>query len=142
MHPFPILERWVSKDIVVERQDNTVSANTLKVTLNPKNNPMTTCPYLLSTNDDSMNSMIDDEDDSNDNNNDDSNSPAVSAEKLKSTHMKESKNHTKTVVTPNKATHQVIVQKNTQVVMFPSDWKHDKSWSVFGAGKRACPGTH
>ena len=142
MHPFPILERWVSKDIVVERRNDTVSSNTLKVTHSPKNNSMTTCPYLLSTNDDSMNSMIDDEDDSYDNNTDNSNCVDNTVKNFQTIHMNGSKNHTNTVITPNKATHQVIVQKNTQVVMFPSDWKHDKSWSVFGAGKRACPGTH
>lgn len=141
MHPFPILERWISKDVVVERQNNTVTSPVTKVTLSPKNKSMTTCPYLLSTNDDSMNSIIDDEDDNNDNNNENSNGPDLIVKNFKTTHVNETKNHTNTAVTVNKATHQFIVQKNTQVVMFPSDWKHDKSWSVFGAGKRACPGT-
>lgn len=138
MHPFPILERWVSKDVVVERQNIAVSSPAFKGTLGPKNYSMTTCPYLLSTNDDSMNSMIDDEDDNNDNNN----GPDLTVKNVKITHVNGIKNHTNTAVTVNKAaTHKFIVQKNTQVVMFPSDWKHDKNWSIFGAGKRACPGT-
>ena len=36
----------------------------------------------------------------------------------------------------------VLIPGNTQVVMFPSDWRENKSWPVFGAGKRACPGKY
>lgn len=138
MHPFPILERWISKDIVVERQNQTTSlstssaAATSRASKCPQKHSVDKCPYLLSRNEDSVTSMIDDDSDT---------SVGMTAKNVKSMPVNEGKNHTNAEVVSNKATHPFVIQKNTQIVMFPSDWKHDQSWSVFGAGKRACPGT-
>ena len=168
MHPFPILERWMSKDIVVERHNNTPSLSTSAVTTtskalkSPQNNTMSKCPYmnLNSTNEDSVGSMIDDDDNDNngDDDDDDSSRADMSMKNIHSMHMhKEGCTSPKnTQITPTATTtssprtstytstaaRPFVIQKNTQIVMFPSDWKHDQSWSVFGAGKRACPGTY
>jgi hypothetical protein len=162
MHPFPILERWMSKDIVVERHYSTSSISTSAVTATSKtskssqNNIMSKCPYmnLNSANEDSVGSMIDDDNDKDD---DDSRAD-MSMKNIHSMHMhKEGCTSPKnTQITPtvtttstantntstSTASRPFVIQKNTQIVMFPSDWKHDQSWSVFGAGKRACPGTY
>jgi hypothetical protein len=165
MHPFPILERWMSKDIVVERHNNTSSLSTSAVTAtsktskSPQNSTMSKCPYmnLNSTNEDSVGSMIDD--DNNNDEDDDYRRAAMTMKNIHSTHMHKEgctspKNTQATpavTTTPTATTstythtytaaRPFVIQKNTQIVMFPSDWKHDQSWSVFGAGKRACPGT-
>ena len=165
MHPFPILERWMSKDVVVERHNNTSSMTTSagtptsKTSNSPKNITMNKCPYMNmnTTNEDSVGSMIDDNDD-NAHDNDDDSRVDMNVKNIHSTHMHKegciSPKNTQatptvtTTSTPNTSTstytaaHPFVIQKNTQIVMFPSDWKHDQSWSVFGAGKRACPGTY
>jgi hypothetical protein len=150
----------MSKDVVVERHNNTSSLSTSAVSATSKtskssqNNSMSKCPYmnLNSANEDSVNSMIDDNDDGDD---DDDSRADMTVNNIHSTHMhkKGCTSPKNTRVTPtvtpttstntytSTATRPFVIQKNTQIVMFPSDWKHDQSWSVFGAGKRACPGT-
>ena len=166
MHPFPILERWMSKDIVVERHNNTPSLSTSAVSATSKtskssqNNTMSKCPYmnLNSANEDSVGSMIDDDDDDNDDKDDDDCRADMNMKNIHSMHMhkevctspKNTQITPTTTATPTLSTsthtstaaRPFVIQKNTQIVMFPSDWKHDQSWSVFGAGKRACPGTY
>jgi hypothetical protein len=84
MHPFPILERFISKDITINDNNDYGAVN------NNKN--MNKCPF--------------------------------NGNKNKENDEK------------------IAVCKDTQVVMFPSDWRENKSWPIFGAGKRVCSGAH
>lgn len=160
MHPFPILERWMSKDIVVERHNNTsLTQHTSAVTATSKtvkssqSTMMSKCPYmnLNLTNEDSVGSMIDDDDNDHDNGNVSRVEMNIKNIHSMHTHKERCTSPKNTQATPtatantstytNTGAQPFVIQKNTQIVMFPSDWKHDQSWSVFGAGKRACPGT-
>jgi len=78
MHPFPILERFLSKDIMIDENNDYSAVNK--------------CPF---------------------------------------NGIKNKENDKK-----------IAVCKDTQVVMFPSDWRENKNWPIFGAGKRVCSGAH
>ena len=136
MHPFPILERWVKEDVVVERQSpHTTSFST---SANPHisrdNGGVGKCPFRVTDNNDNDNDENTELDDL------PTKSTLKSVTRVNKLKNENEKDDQKIIKNENEKKSVVAVKGMTQVVMFPSDWRTDSTWSVFGAGKRACPG--
>ena len=131
MHPFPILERWVKEDIVVERPSPHTSSFSTSGHPHMSTSGSGKCPFRVSDNDDDENTELDDSPTKL------TNKSAAIGSKFKIQKEKDDKN---SINNGNEGKTVVVVKGKTQVVMFPSDWRSDTTWSVFGAGKRACPG--
>ena len=157
MHPFPIFERFLTKDLVVE--ENSVSTTTSTSTASPSSTQQSSgCPFSMSYFSKNSNKNIDDCDSNSseidDNRTSNPHIPLLHPMKLKQPSLHSSPSITNNndnapipVPVPVPVPHgisgsgvRVLIKANTQVVMFPSDWRDHKSWPVFGAGKRSCPG--
>jgi hypothetical protein len=144
MHPFPILERWVSDDLVVEGKasasfstfTSSTTSNTATTFTSPPQKSSGKCPFsMMSKKDNTEKNTV-------------KNTNTARTDENQGSEIDERNErentpqnpHITPSPTPSQPPSHVAVRGHTQVVMFPSDWRSDSNWPVFGAGKRACPG--
>ena len=144
MHPFPIFERFLTRDLTVEEGYVSPSASTSATPFSPLLKS-SGCPFsggsskkAIYNDSDSNSSEIDDDCISNPHHAE--HHPTLLKHAVPHSSSSFTTVHTPVPATSSGSRVRVLIKANTQVVMFPSDWRDHKSWPVFGAGKRACPG--